>query len=162
MDKQIVSLRAKALEIAISYNGTKEEPGNTGKFVTDSLKLVGLGTGHAWCQAFIYRCYHEAAIALGVPNPCTKVAGVLRHWQQTKGLKLSKLAAKDMQAGDIIVYDHGKGLGHICFFIKNNADGTMQTIEGNTSLGGSRNGDGVYILNRRKLPDAKYVGVIRY
>jgi hypothetical protein len=159
MDVKSVSLRHRALDIALSYNGIKEETGNRGKFVDDCLKLVGVPVGNAWCQAFIYRVYNEAAIEFGVKNPVPRVGGVLNHWRQTKGIKLPKNTIP--QSGDIAVYDHGKGLGHIAIVVSCK-DGLLQTIEGNTSLNGSRNGDGVYVLNRRRTDDKLLIGYIRY
>ena len=54
-----LSVRFAALAIAHTYIGQKEIPAgsNAGEFVEGCLKLVGLGKGFAWCQAFVYIGY---------------------------------------------------------------------------------------------------------
>jgi hypothetical protein len=154
-------LAGKALEIALGYEGVKELPGNRGEFVDACLTMVGVPVGNPWCQAFVYRVYREASEALKVGNPVPRVGGVLNHWRQTPGRKINKGKERPI-AGDVLIYDHGKGLGHIAILVQHNEDGTIRTVEGNTSLSGSRNGDGVYVLNRRRLDDKLLVGWIRY
>ena len=54
------------------------------------------------------------------------------------------------EAGDVFIIDHGGGKGHcgIVMATPELGDDLIITIEGNTSVTGSRNGDGVYRRTR--------------
>jgi hypothetical protein len=161
LDKS-ANYRLTALQIARTYVGQKEVGKNGGKFVDDCLKLVGLGTGFAWCQAFVYRCYHEAAISLKIANTCFRTAGVLNCWNNTApNRRILKKDATPLNilAGYQFIMDYGKGLGHTGIVVSVNADGSYTTIEGNTNEAGSREGDRVAV-KVRNLSDAKLKGFI--
>jgi hypothetical protein len=163
LDKS-ANYRLTALQIARTYVGQKEVGRNGGKFVDDCLKLVGLGTGFAWCQAFVYRCYHEAAISLKIPNTCFRTAGVLNCWNNTApNRRILKKDATHLNilAGYQFIMDYGKGLGHTGIVIAVNADKTFTAIEGNTNESGSREGDRVAV-KVRSINDAKLRGFIVY
>ena len=158
------SLREVALQIALSYDGQKEIPSgsNWGKFVQDTLATVGIKFPAAWCMAFVYICYSEAAKQKNVPNPLFKTGGVLafKNSMTKNYIPKSKLTATSLQRGDLLIYDHGKGNGHIAFVVGDTLSG-IETIEGNTNVMLSRNGDGVYRLSRRKFTDTKLIGIVR-
>lgn len=153
-------LRIRAVEIADTQLFVREKTGkNDGKEVEEYLRGVGLGKGYAWCAAFVYWCFQKASEELKVPNPLIKTAGVLDHWNRTKGKKITN----NPQEGDIFIMDFGKGAGHtgIVSEVKN---GKIYTIEGNTSAdptyaGEDREGNGVF-ERQRSLSSIK--GYIRY
>lgn len=158
-------LREHALSIAIAYIGQKEDPpgSNAGKFVEDCLKLVGLGKGYAWCMAFVYRCYHEAAQQLGQANPCPKTAGVMDCWRKAPAANkvLTKAAsAHNVPPGSQFIMSYGKGLGHTGIVAKIQGN-TIHTIEGNTDANGSRTG-GMVCARTRSMSDKKLLGFIVY
>ena len=156
-----VSIGFAALTIAHGYVGQKEVPAgsNAGEFVEGCLKLVGLGKGYSWCQAFVYRCFHEAALQIGRANPVPKTAGVLKCWQSAPApLKINK--KKTPIAGSQFIMDYGKGLGHTGIVVSVEGD-TFTTIEGNTDANGSRTG-GMVCLRSRRFDDPKLVGFIQY
>lgn len=150
LDKRI---SIAAMQMALSQFGVKEYSGkNDGEAVEAFLKSTSLGKGHAWCMAFIYWCYAEAAKALKVPNPLVKTAGVLDQWNRTAKSNKIWISKKDpLQVGDIFIMDYGKGLGHTGIVTKVLADGSVETIEGNTSTLGSREGNQVGKLKRTSL-----------
>ena len=159
-----ITLPAKALEIAISYNGQTEVPkgSNAGVFVEECLRLVGLGKGYSWCAAFTYRCFHEAALALGVKNPVPKTAGVIDNWRKSPVARkiTRKQATKyNVPAGSIGYMDFGKGMG-LVFIVIGIEGKTIHTVEGNTDLAsGSRTGGSVCIRTR-SLDDPKLLGFV--
>jgi hypothetical protein len=139
-------LRQKALEVALSYLGTKEVGANRGPEVEKFLASVGLGPGAAWCAAFCYFCVQEATLRLqGVINPLPRTGGVLKMWQRTPWW----LTTKTPVEGAIFIQDRGGGKGHTGFVVAVDFD-SVATVEGNTNRKGSREGDGVY-RQRRKL-----------
>lgn len=159
-------LRMMALNIAMSYEGQKEVPAgsNAGAFVEACLRLVGLPKGNAWCMAFVYRCMHEAAIRLGIANPCQKTAGVLRCLNETP--KDRVILKKDANTSNILpgyqfILDYGKGLGHTGLVVAVHADGSFTTIEGNTDANGSRTG-GMVCKRVRRFDDKLLRAFIKY
>lgn len=165
------TLLSKVLEIAESQIGVMEEPrgSNSGRRVEQYLRSVGLDPGYAWCVAFQYWCFQQAATALGRSNPMVKTAGVLDHWHQAGRRNISRITTLEAQnnplqlkPGMIFTIDVGDpgGAGH-AGFVEKVVDGRLMTIEGNTNTGGSREGIGVFRRDARKLKDIN-VGFIDY
>lgn len=147
-------IRHKALETALSQEGVKETTNNGGPQVDQYLASVGLGTGYAWCMAFVYWSYQQAAKNTGITNPLTKTGGVLNQWNNTP----PQYKKKTPSVGSIFIMDLGKGNGHTGIVTKVNADGTINTIEGNTNAAGSANGNAV--LRRKRVVGSPIVGFI--
>jgi hypothetical protein len=151
-------LRAKAVEIALSFQGQKEVPAgsNWGKFVQDCLKTVGITFPAAWCVAFTHRVYQDAAKALNTPNPHPKTAGVLKCMQMagaSRQIAKKDATDKNILAGYLGIMDFGKGLGHI-YIVVSVEGNDIYTIEGNTDVAGGRTG-GQVLMRKRSLKDAK-------
>ena len=70
---------AEAIEVARSQIGVMEEPpgSNRGPEVDEYIRRVGLNPAgnFAWCAAFLYFCFDEAARTQGRENPVIKTAG---------------------------------------------------------------------------------------
>ncbi|NHM08191.1 CHAP domain-containing protein [Flavobacterium sp. CYK-4] len=156
-------LLKKVLEIANSQIGVVEQPAhsNRGPEVDLYLKAVGLNPksgNYPWCAAFVYWCFEQAAKELGKTNPLVKTAGVLDHWNRTKGIKIStSVALSDLskiQPGSIFIMDFGKGQGHTGI-VESVGNGYITTIEGNTNNDNSREGYGVFRLSTRKVNSIK-------
>jgi peptidoglycan hydrolase-like protein with peptidoglycan-binding domain len=137
------------LAIAEKEVGTREEPlgSNWGPKVQAYLSRAGVPFAAAWCAAFVYWCFDEAAAAAGIANPVFKTAGVMLHWNKTAG---KKILAKDainnpalIKPGHIFMMSFGGGLGHTGI-VKSVNGGFITVIEGNTNDGGSREGIGVF------------------
>lgn len=138
--------------------GVMEQPknSNNGPRVRQYLESVGLGPGYAWCVAFTYFCFKTAAAAEGRTNPMYRTAGVLDHWAQCVPKKgASRLTAAKAVAdpglvlpGMLFIMDHGGGHGHTGF-VERVAGGVIHTIEGNTDASKTREGGGVYALQRK-------------
>jgi len=167
MDNALITIRNKAVEIAIGQLGQKEEPigSNCGPMVNEYLKSVGLNPGYAWCQAFVFWCYAEAAKALGLPNPVIHTASVLDCWNRTAvNFKLMAVEVKArpelVSPGDQIIFKHSATTGHTGI-IERIEGQLFYTIEGNTNHDGSREG---YEVERkiRRCDDLHLLGVIRY
>jgi hypothetical protein len=155
-----------ALEIAKGYIGQQEVPrlSNAGPFVEACLRLVGLGKGYAWCQAFVYRCYFEAANMKGEPVPCVKTAGVIDCYNRTvlaRKILKKNATPKNILPGYQFIMDYGGGKGHTGIVCEVFADGSYTAIEGNTDENGSREGNAV-CLRRRKLNDTLLRAFIIY
>jgi hypothetical protein len=151
------NLSLKALEIAKEYLGVTEHPlgSNKGPEVKKFLNSVGLDEGYSWCAAFLYFCFNDASKKLTVINPLIKTGGVLKHYNETKGVK-----AAIPQKGDIFIMDFGKGKGHTGLVDEVNLNAkTFTTVEGNSDSSGSRTGGSV-CKNTRKMNTVK--GFIRY
>ena len=135
----------------------REEPRNSnrGRRVEQYLASVGLGGGYAWCQAFVYWCFEQAASSAGVVNPMPRTAGVLDHWRHdtaSGGVRIktqTALAHLDLLSpGLVFIMNHGRGLGH-AGIIERVRGGVIHTIEGNTDASRTREGGGVYRLTRK-------------
>lgn len=142
------------LRIAREQIGVREVGGpNRGPEVEKYLARVGLVPGFPWCAALVYFCFDEAALRTVVPNPLPKTAGVLDHWNRAADkFKLPPNVPFDdlrnLNPGSIFCIDHGNGHGHTGIVVLADREG-LKTIEGNTNVAGSREGDGVYYRTRR-------------
>jgi CHAP domain-containing protein len=151
-----MTLQEKALEIAISQLGVEEDAGhkNKGKEVEKYLASIGLGPGYAWCMAFVYWNFAQAADRMGRQNQLFKTGGVMEQWRQRK----DKFRALTPQPGDIFIMDYGKGIGHTGIVEKVEND-VVHTVEGNTNSDGSREG---YEVCRRVRQRKKILGYLRF
>jgi hypothetical protein len=149
------TLVATALDIAISQIGVREVGGaNSGPKVKEYLASVNLAQGAPWCMAFVYWCYSQAATQLNARNPLVQTGHVLTGWRNATCTKISSADAINNPAlvkpGQIFIIDHGGGRGHTGI-VKSVEGGFLTTIEGNSNDAGSREGIGVFKLNRRKI-----------
>lgn len=139
----------RALEIALSYEGVREVSRNRGPLIDEWLRLAGLDPekgSYAWCCAFIHACFKKSADELGFVNLFPRTAGVLKAWDRAPLWARTNMAAP----GAVFVIDHGAGKGHTGMVVSVDwARERAQTIEGNTSVSGSREGDGVYRRSRK-------------
>jgi hypothetical protein len=154
-----MTLQEKALEIAVTQLGVEEHPrgSNRGPQVDEYLKAAGLdpATGsYAWCAAFVYWCFEQAAQSMARKNPLAKTAGVLDQWAKRK----TAFRVATPQPGDIGIMDFGKGTGHMFIVEKAFLDHT-DNIEGNSNDEGSRDG---YEVCRRSRLRAKVLGYLRF
>lgn len=133
--------------IYLSQVGVREATGNNdGKEVEMYLKSTGLGKGYAWCAAFVKWCFDSAQIKTTItawsPSAENKSNYVFKAGEWKRELK----------RGDVftIYFPRLKRIGHTGFCHKKFGLNSIQTVEGNTNMQGSREGDGVYIKIRPK------------
>jgi len=135
----------------------REQPKNSnrGPEVDEFLRRAGVPPGLAWCCAFTYWCFDEAALAAGRDNPMFKTAGCLNHWNHAERQGARRVAAKAaiedpglIRPGMVFIMDFGSGLGHTGF-IAGVQGGHIHTIEGNTDASQGREGGGVFRLTRK-------------
>lgn len=152
-----MTLQETALDVARTQLGQQEKPlgSNWGVPVQDYLKSVGIGFPASWCLAFVYWCFKQAAIEMGVPNPLVKTGGVLAAWN--KADKKYRVVG-DPQPGDIFIMDFGHGLGHTGIVERVEAD-VVHTIDGNSNDTGSR--EGIEVVRKVRKRN-KMVGYLRY
>ena len=116
-----------------------------------------------WCQSFVSWC----AMSAGVSKFPKSASTVAASDQFKKEGRWSDARNDDPQAGDWIYFDFPDDgvnrISHVGLCIKNNGDGTIQVIEGNTSgtaKGDQRNGGmcvektRAYVKNKKGLLNA--------
>lgn len=144
-----------ALDVAIAEIGAMEVPpgSNAGPEVEKYLGSVGLGPGFAWCASFVFWCASQTG-----PNALPRTGGVQKMWRDGLSAGLPALRTAEALAepsriapGMIFFISHGAGTGHTGFVEGLRPDGRLITVEGNTNDGGSREGIGVFRLNRRTI-----------
>jgi hypothetical protein len=154
-------LLAETLTTAKSQIGVMEQPpgSNRGPEVDTYVLRVGRNPADqlAWCAAFVYFCFDEAAKAVGRSNPVVKTAGVLDHWATAGQRGIPRVTGTRavqnpdlVRPGHIFVIDTGGGHGHLGLVVEV-VGGKLITIEGNTNDGGSREGVGVFLRESRKI-----------
>ena len=158
-------LLTEVLKVARNEIGVKEVPpgSNSGPRVGEYLKSVNLNPGYAWCAAFVYWCFEQASVNLNCVNPVLKTASCMFHWQKTKGLKITMEEALQkpdlISPGDIFIIRRKGGKGHTGI-VTGFTNGYIQTIEGNSNVFHSTEGDGVVALKRKF--DTITEGFIKY
>ena len=144
--------RTKFIETALKELGTKENPPNSNKVKYNN------NNGQFWCGYFVM--WVAKQINLRIPNCIYTPAGVKGF--QGKGLWSNAETAKPLKGGEIVFFDFPKGekIDHVGIVVKDNLDGTVTTVEGNTSEAGSQSNGGEVCLkiraykknNKKKLP----------
>ena len=133
------------IDVARNEIGVTESPKNSNK--TKYGKWFGYD-GVAWCGMFVSWCYDQAGVVLpkiGFSKP--GFAGCQTAVAYFK--KVGKITTKPVP-GDIVFFDWNSDgrYDHTGIFVKDNGDGTFDTIEGNTAIGNDSNGGKVMARNR--------------
>ena len=118
----------------------RELGANRGAWVERFLGAVGLPGGYAWCAAFVSFCLKSGGYTAG-----PKLPAAVRNW--ASWAKAEGRIVEAPRRGDLGFWLNPDGTGHI-FFVANPAGVMVKTIEGNSNVAGSRDGDGVYRNNR--------------
>lgn len=126
---------ARLIEVATKEIGTIEGP----KENQTKYGAYTKANFQPWCGSFVMWCANEAGVK--IPNCVFTPAGAA-------SFKKSKQWHEDApQAGDIVFFDFPhdglERISHVGIVVKDNKDGTVTTIEGNTagnSIGDQRNG----------------------
>ena len=155
-----------ALGVAVSQIGVMEAPlgSNAGPIVNKYLKSVGVAPGNFWCMAFVHWCFEQAGNGTTI-FPMT--AGCLDAWNRAKKIagiaiitRAQALAQPTLvRPGAVFILDFGGGHGHTGL-VRQSIGGALRTVEGNSNNSGSRNGLGVFELNRRNVADATLKGFL--
>ena len=106
-----------------TVEGPKENETKYGAFTKHNFQ--------AWCGSFVMWCASQ--VKLKIPNVVYTPAGVTGF--QGIGTWSNAATAKP-QPGDIVFFDFtpgGAAVEHVGIVLKDNLDGTVTTIEGNTS-----------------------------
>lgn len=152
-------LLSEVLEIAAGEEAkrVREQPmnSNRGPEVDEYLLRAGVSPGLAWCCAFVYWCFDEAAGRLQRDNPMVRTAGCLDHWNRAPSRGARRIIRHQAVAdpgllcpGMVFIIDHGQGKGHTGL-VESVGGGYITTIEGNTDASLTREGGGVYRLSRK-------------
>ena len=146
-----MSQRADFVKIARAEIGTKEEPAGSNKVKYNDHKSL------PWCGFFVMWCAKQ--VGLKIPDCVYTPAGASGF--QGKGL-WSNAATSKPAPGDIVFFNFpaGESVDHVGIVVKDNLDGTVVTVEGNTSESGSQSNGGEVLMkvraykqdNKRKLP----------
>lgn len=135
--------------VYLSQVGVREETGNNdGAQVAAYLRSTGLNEGYAWCAAFVTWCHIEANInaiqSAWSPAWFADTSKIVyrKSWTNTN------FTAKQGQVFGLYFNDK-KRVAHVGFIDYEDHDNYF-TIEGNTNMAGSREGDGVYKKIRPK------------
>jgi hypothetical protein len=77
---------------------TRRHVPDRGPEVDMYLKRAGANSGLAWCCAFVYWCFDEAALSADRANPMFRTAGCLAHWNNAVSRGARRISAKDAVA----------------------------------------------------------------
>jgi hypothetical protein len=126
----------KLLAVATSELHVRENGSNEGIRVQSYLNYVGLPKGHPWCAAFVSWVYGQS----GYAYPRTAWSPALF----TKSKQIKEVAPADVLG---IYFANLRRIAH-CGLVVSVSHNWVNSIEGNTNLAGSREGDGVYRKRR--------------
>lgn len=152
-------LAAKVLEIATSKLGVREDPpgSNRGKDVDIFLRSVGLNPANGrypWCAALVSYCIEEAAEVLSLPLLFRRSASCQRLVELNYQLDLAA-----PEVGCVFVHLNPNHTGHTGFVTAAHADGSFDSIEGNTDVAGGRTGGQVMRHTRPAAYAASFLRV---
>lgn len=133
-----------------SQIGAREATGNNdGVEVEAYLKAAGFGKGYAWCASFVYWNFEQIGIKT-VKSPAWSPSWFpesnIIYCPSTHTLNFFP------KRGDVFgIYFKSKGrIAHVGFVDQWGEGKFVITVEGNTNVAGSREGDGVYRKRRIK------------
>ncbi len=98
------------------------------------------GSAYPWCMAFVWWVFRQAGLSLYQTASCSALVG--RYKAKSPG----QIVRGNYRPGDIVFFDFaGKRskTEHVGIVAEVRADGTLETIEGNTGSGNDANGGAV-------------------
>ena len=140
------------ISIATKEIGTVEQPKNSNnvKYNTWFYGKKVSGAAYPWCMVFVQWCFDKSGHKLPYK---TASCSALLNWYKSK---FPGHIVKEPKPNDIVIYT----FGHTGIFEKDNRDGTITAIEGNTSAdnnGSQANGGGVFRRKREKTLVKAYI-----
>lgn len=155
----------KIIQVAKSYLGIIEKPGNTGWFNAAFQALMikaGWYNKAPWCafttKAIYLQAYADNKAVTAIIKSCF-TGGALDTFNRVKANGTFKIGYVP-RPGAIVIWMHGKGpQGHAGIVITDNGDNSMDTFEGNTNASGSREGDRTAIKVRTIKRDFQLSGL---
>ena len=147
-------LREKAYKVATTLIGVMEQGGNNaGPMVSTIIRENGGSGPEPWCGDTMAYCYRHAG-----SKAVQRLWASVFYLGQIAGLHKTSSPLR----GDLVRYT----FDHVGMFVKDNGDGTITTIEGNTGSSGAvsdsaTGGDGVYKKVRAKSLVRDYLRVER-
>jgi hypothetical protein len=129
--------RTTLVKLAENEIGVRERTGrNDGPRVEEYLRCVGLKKGQPWCAAFVSFLYAKSGFA----KP--------RSGWSPDLFPSARLARSALPGNVLGIYFTAYGrIAHVGLISKQDGD-WVTSIEGNTNITGSREGDGVYLKKR--------------
>ena len=145
---------------AKSFIGVKESPANSNNVVfnTDYYGKEVHGSSYPWCCAYVWDIFWMCnASDLFYDGKKTAYCQTVYEWAKSKKLLVAKGNGKK---GDLVIFDwQGDGhADHIGFILSQNADGSYNTVEGNTAVGNDSNGGQVM---KRKRAQSTILAIVR-
>jgi cell wall-associated NlpC family hydrolase len=134
----MTSISEKIIFEAKKEIGYKEFPSGSNK--TKFGEWFGFNNV-AWCGIFVSYCYAKAGLKLdqiGWSKGFASCQAAVAHFKATE----QTVTKETVVPGDIVFFDWNKDgkFDHTGIFLKNNNNGTFQSIEGNTAIGNDSNG----------------------
>lgn len=150
--------KEKVITIAERELGTTESPPRSNR--TKYGAAYGLD-GYPWCALFLWWVYHEAGESMAFFGGArTASCGTLLRFYKEQG---QTVPAEQVQPGDIVILNFSgtTDTEHCGLVVAVHADGSITTIEGNTTPGleGSQDNGGS-VARKRRYP-RNIVGVCR-
>jgi hypothetical protein len=150
----LAPLRERAYKVAAGLVGIMESGGNNAGPMVSKIIHANGGVGpEPWCGDFCAYCYRLAGSR-----------SVTRAWASVRllGAVAGVTRTASPRRGDLVRFS----FDHVGMFVKDNGDGSIETIEGNTGASGavsdsSTGGDGVYRKRRSKGLVSDYLRVGR-
>lgn len=148
----------KIKDIATSYLGQREIPGNMGftdKSFEKKMQAVGFVKSYAWCALFAELVWTEAYAGSGLVAKLRKLFSAsatttFKNFDIDGTFKTSKVP----QVGAVAIWRHGSGWqGHAGIVVGMN-EREIHTVEGNTNAAGGREGIEVAKKTRNWMGEA--------
>ena len=133
------------IEKALSFVGVKENPAGSNNviFNTDYYGHPVSGGAYPWCVTYGWDIFRMCGASdLFYNGQKTASCITVRKWARDEKLTVDKAAGR---MGDIVLFDwNGNDIpDHFGFIVAKNANGSYETVEGNTSKTSNDNGGSV-------------------
>lgn len=131
---------------------------NNGPVVNEILKYSGIEVGNPWCAALGYYAISKVLEELKIKNPLIKsgYCPTIEDWARLHGI-----LSDTPDFMDIVLVCDSVSAFHYAFALTQHSKSNIGTIEGNTNIDGSSNGDGIY-ERTRKLIDKEHGTYLKF
>jgi hypothetical protein len=138
--------------------GIYESGGNNKGPMVDLIQsTIGRAEGEPWCLAFVQTCLAYAELRTGIESPIYPTEHCLTCWDQTPVVQRVKTSPLKYA---IVIWRHeGTSNGHSGIVIESDKRQWFRSVEGNSNISGSRDGDCVGYHKRDWIREGNLVKV---
>ena len=163
VSNEVSELRNQIVEMLCKDVGQRENNGKNRSPLIDAIcKFFGLPMGQPYCIGWVVYRIDGFCKEKGLKNPIPKTMSTQEFWRKTPEKYKKHKGIKGKKADVCIQQQYASPTKGHAYVLTKDEELEQSTVEANTNVQGSRDGDGIYFNTRSQSGDIskKYLGAV--